>query len=291
MYIAEAKFNGAHLAFIWDINEACPGHFLQIFEPLDHVIFATNASRYVLDKNAKIVYENSWAVFTWTLMMNNIPKAKFGHPGWSTIEYNMYSRYFPTREVMGKVNEFVRAHNICQASAMHLRLTDMSQHLEKKRKAVNINGYFRFVESRPKDEPVYLLTDNPTSQRLFLEKYGPKKILVYRRIPSEDDQKPLVVSYKLNSASASASANGTAISANTSASTSTSSGTPSGDSSSTSRKSKLPEDHRFTSIEHTLIDVLIAAHSRDFKPGIYSSLSDLVHMFARIGKSDRGWCR
>ena len=30
---------------------------------------------------------------------------------------------------------------------------------------------------------------------------------------------------------------------------------------------KLPDDHRFTSLEHTLIDVLIAAHSRHFKPG------------------------
>ena len=55
-------------------------------------------------------------------------------------------------------------------------------------------------------------------------------------------------------------------------------------------KKGLADDHRFTSIEHTLIDVLIAAHSKTFKPGIYSSLSDLVHMFARIGKKDRGWC-
>eukprot|EP01032_Pedospumella_encystans_P015570 gene15570-17798_t len=54
MWVAEYKFVGAHVAFIWDKTSACPGHFLQIFEPIPNVIFATNSSRYVLDKNAKI---------------------------------------------------------------------------------------------------------------------------------------------------------------------------------------------------------------------------------------------
>ena len=39
------------------------------------VTFATNMSRYVFDKIAKIVYENSNAVFTWTRQMNHVPKA------------------------------------------------------------------------------------------------------------------------------------------------------------------------------------------------------------------------
>jgi hypothetical protein len=54
---------------------------------------------------------------------------------------------------------------------------------------------------------------------------------------------------------------------------------------------KLAADHRYTSIEHTLIDVLIAAHSKTFKPGAFSSLSDLVSMFSKIGKKERGWCQ
>jgi len=270
MYIAEAKFDGAHLVFVWDVNEACPGHFLQIFELIPHVVFATNSSRYVLDKRAKIVYENSWAVFTWTLSMNNIPKAKFGHPSWTQIEYNMYSRYAPTREVMAKVTAFVRQHRMCEASAMHLRMTDLSQHLAKKRKVVNIKSYFDFVESRPKDEPVYLLTDNPDSQRLFLDKYGPQKILVYSVIAGHDRQEAI----RLNTYRPANATGDTADRRRLSA----------------AGKKGLADDHRFTSIEHTLIDVLIAAHSKTFKPGIYSSLSDLVHMFARIGKKDRGWC-
>jgi hypothetical protein len=102
-----------------------------------------------------------------------------------------YSKYIPTRAVMAKVTAFVRQHNMCNASAMHLRITgdrlssphiptvsslhtnptfdsficaDMAQHMARKKKAVNIESYFHYVESRPPDEPVYLLTDNPESQ-------------------------------------------------------------------------------------------------------------------------------
>lgn len=243
MWVAFSKFEGAHVAFIWDKNEACPGHFLQVFEPIPTVIFATNMSRYVLDKHAKIVYENSNAVFTWTLMMNNIPKARFGHPSWHEIEYRMYSRYVPTQAVMDKVREFVLKHNICNASAMHLRATDLASQLAKKKKMLNIDSYHHFVESRPPEEPVYLLTDNPASQQAFLSKYGSAKIVVYAIIPNPADT------------------NGT-----------------------------LAEDHRFTSLEHAVIDVLIAAHAKNFKPAMFSSLSDLVKIFSNIGKKERGWC-
>ncbi len=90
MHIGEYKFGGAHLAFVWDVNSACPAHFLEIFQPIQNVIFATNSSRYVLDKHAKIVYENSWAVLPWTLAQNDIPKNKFGLPTWGQIEHHQY---------------------------------------------------------------------------------------------------------------------------------------------------------------------------------------------------------
>lgn len=158
---------------------------------------------------------------------------------------------------------------------MHLRMTDLSQHLAKKRKVVNIKSYFDFVDSRPKDEPVYLLTDNPDSQRLFLDKYGPQKILVYSVIAGHDRQEAVRLNtYRPANATGDTPGDRRRLLAGKKG----------------SAGGGLAEDHRFTSIEHTLIDVLIAAHSKTFKPGIYSSLSDLVHMFARIGKKDRGWC-
>eukprot|EP01031_Cornospumella_fuschlensis_P029212 gene29211-35263_t len=131
MYIAEAKYQGAHLVFIWNTNEACPGHFLSVFEPIDQVLFATNASRYVVDKHAKQNYEESNAVFPWILKMNQIPRSRFGQPSWHDIEHRMYSRYVFRRELMFRAYAFIRSHAVCNMSAMHLRETDLSLHLQR----------------------------------------------------------------------------------------------------------------------------------------------------------------
>ena len=338
MYIAQAHHNGAHLVFIWDVNAACPGHFLQIFEPISTVVFGTNNSRYVLDKKAKVVYENSLAVFTWTMTMNNVPKNRFGLPTWRSIEYDMYSRYVPNREVMNKVTAFVREYNICSSSAMHLRATDLSTHLARENKRLNLASYYAFVESRPADEAVFILTDNPDSQRHFLDKYGPKKIIVYSIIAAAEHQMPLRLSTtNTHREDTGESVKITDITANntnkitevnvTTVNTTELSGDALGEKDVRGRrrgrrslteshskhlstggkrgkkslgneeeknfnkeKNTLTEDHRFTSLEHTLVDVLIASHSQTFKPAMYSSLSDLVSMFGKIGKKDKGWC-
>lgn len=265
LHVAEAKYKGAHLVFIWDKNEACPGHFLSVFEPVPNVIFAKNESRNVLDKHSKINYENSFAVFSWIMKMNDIPRNKFGYPSWSQIEYNMHSRFFPTREIMFKAINFVRGHNICNSSAMHIRETDMAATLAKSsggRKKSSIQQFIKFVESRPTEEPVFLLTDNPVTQKFFVEKYGSKKILVYDFMESAINQLPLRV------------ANASDIISNRISEIS----------------SALSSDHRFTTLENTVLDVIIAAHAKIFKPSGFSSLSELVLMFNRIGKQDRGWC-
>ena len=260
MYVGDFKFGGAHLVFIWDTNPACPGHFLSVFEPIDKVIFATNSSRYVLDKKAKIVYENSYAVMHWILIQNEIPKNRHGFPSWREIEYNMYSKFFPVKEILQKVKAFVVQHGICNSSAMHLRTTDLDQVLGE-RKRLNLKAFVRFVEGRPHGEKVFVLTDHPDVQRFFLDKFGAQKVIFYALIPVEQQKDRALPSlstpFQQNSSS-----------------------TP-----------PLPPEHRFTSLEHTLIDVLIAAHAKVFKPSPFSSLSELVKMFEHIGKKDRGWCK
>lgn len=304
MYIGEYKYDGAHTVFIWDKTSACPGHFLSIFEPIPNVVFATNSSRYVLDKHAKIVYENSFAVFGWIMQMNNIPKNRHGLPSWQQIEYNMYSKYYPTREVMLKAIKFVDKYNICNSSAMHMRTTDLDKQMGE-RKRTNFQSYFKFVESRPAEEKVFLLTDDPKTQRIFTKKYGSDKIIVYSEIAEAHEQPPLFVTAGLHrgrhhvSNSVSSHHNGTQA-----PSSGTSNGGGGGtagiggigsviSSNSGSASVSAPvleEDHRFTTLEHTLIDVIIAAHAREFKPSGFSSLSDLVKTFENIGKKDRGWC-
>lgn len=274
MYIAESKYDGAHLVFVWDKNHACPGHFLSIFEPIDTVVFATNNSRYVLDKNAKIVYEDSFAVFYWIMQMNDIPRNLFGS-SWGEIRYRMYSRYFPVKEVMLKVAQFVNAHNMCNASAMHLRTTDLDKRMPERRRA-HLPSYFQFVESRPAGEKVFLMTDSPATQQRFLRKFGRERVLVYSDIADEALQSPSLV---MHSSSFPALHDHTSLSQQQQQQRMQ-----------RRQQHQLVEEHRFTPLEHTLIDVIIAAHAKEFKPSPFSSLSELVHMFEQIGKRDRGWC-
>lgn len=184
MHVGKARFDGAHLVFIWDVNSACPGHFLEIFSPIKDVIFARNESRYVLDKHAKIVYENSMAVFHWTMQMNDIPKNRFGYPTWAQIEYNSYAQFIPLPRIVEKVDAFVARRNICNCTSMHIRMTDLNA-LMPPRKRISLNGFFSFVEYQ--DSPVFLMTDDPKTQKLFLDKYGSEKILVYDRVGTEED--------------------------------------------------------------------------------------------------------
>ena len=59
IFFAERFHNNAKLVMIWDINEACPGHFLELFKPLPYVSFATSSSRNMLQSKAlKVAYFN-----------------------------------------------------------------------------------------------------------------------------------------------------------------------------------------------------------------------------------------
>lgn len=279
MYVGEFKFAGAHLVFIWDTNAACPGHFLSVFEPIDKLIFATNSSRYVLDKKAKIVYENSYAVMHWIFMQNEIPKNKHGLPSWREIEYKMYSKFFPVRDVLQKVKAFVAQHGICNSSAMHLRTTDLDQVLGE-RKRLNLKAFVRFVESRPHGEKVFVLTDHPDVQRFFLEKFGAERVIFYALIPPVSTSIAVQQQGKSHAPRDNRALRSLSSSPSLSLQQNGSVAAP-----------LLPPEHRYTSLEHTLIDVLIAAHAKVFKPSPFSSLSELVKMFEHIGKKDRGWCR
>ena len=44
---------------IWDVNEAYPGHFLELFHPLRKVAFAPSSLKDVLAKNAIKVYDKT----------------------------------------------------------------------------------------------------------------------------------------------------------------------------------------------------------------------------------------
>ena len=129
---------------------------------------------------------------------------------------------------------------------MHIRKTDLDLELgPKKRSGYGI--YYRWVESRPIDEPVFLITDDPKTQNHFIEKYGGGKIKTYKIMNLQNNTNPSI-----------------------------------------EEKLPLAIDHRFTTLDHAIIDIVIAAHGRDFRSSPFSSVSDLVKMFNLLHRWR--WC-
>jgi hypothetical protein len=323
MYIAKLRFDGAHLVFIWDVNEACPGHFLSIFEPIPKVVFASNESRYIIDKYAKLNVRDSSQTFSWIMQEYDIPRRRRGHPTWGEIKLLMHGRFYPRRELMWKAIQFIKEHSVCNASAMHIRQTDLHTLIGRK-KITAIYKYMEFVESRPIEEPIFLLTDNFETQQFFRNHYGPKKILIYSWINTTENSLPLHLSEKedyqqlydtITEMNRSAYEliqheqlqrqeqhqlflqNQTLLIGNNTNSNDTQSSTTTIStsssplpSSSITKKVELPIDHRYTTLENTVIDIIIAAHAKVFRPTLFSSLSELVDNFNEVGKKQRGWC-
>jgi hypothetical protein len=139
MYLAEILHNKAHLLFIWDVNEACPGHFLESFKPIPSVTFATsslqidqhqtinpilnnstvaintansNSTQHILLRNALKVYPKSRDGFEQTMLNYdvNVIVKKFK---WWKIQLRLWEHIVSTREIERKVEDYVALHHIC----------------------------------------------------------------------------------------------------------------------------------------------------------------------------------
>lgn len=255
MQVARTVFN-ADLFFVWDVNIECPGHFLEIFKPIEGVAFISNSSRSVLKASAKAMYPNEANRFEVIMSENGIKKRG---TYWGKCEMQSYRQFIPTDEVSNTVNIYISQHNIANCSAMHLRQTDMHLHLNARQRA-SYESYYKFVNTRPDNEKIFLMADSPTGQKQLIDKYG-DRILVYSVIenPNNRTYPPSAVLGK--SESMIFAGNSTNVG--------------------------LPTGYRFTSLKHTLFDILISANAVVFKGSPFSSLSDVVNVFRKIVSENR----
>ena len=180
MYVAKVKFNNSNLLFIWDVNAACPGLFLDVFKPLDGVIFGSTQTRQMNANKSVASFPDCRSTFGAIMMQFEIPK-KGNY--WYNIQKDFYQKLLPIDSILVNATKFIRAHNICNASAMHLRQTDLALLLGNR--ATGYEKMERFLKSRPLDEIIYFMTDNRQAQLLFMRKYG-TRIVVYREIADEN---------------------------------------------------------------------------------------------------------
>lgn len=259
VFIADSVHNDAELFMVWDVNTACPGHFLQIFQPIPRVTFIGSDARAVLRINATAEYRNSrddfWVTIIKAVNVSGISDKRAGF--YKHHQERLFKLLKPLKEIQYKIEEYVKANQICSAISMHIRRTDLWAELFHKHRTA-YTAYFRFVENFPDETKVFLMTDNPMTQQLFVEKYGRKKLLVYDDITTNSSIPKIgdraTVGYpKLD------------------------------------ENASITTEFRYTSIERTLIDTLIAAHAKDFRRSPASTLSELVMSFQ--WQNRRRWCK
>lgn len=275
MFISKAVHQGSELFFEWEVNAACPGHFLQLFYPVPRVTFISKATRSLFEMHAVKVYNNSRDPFAITVQKNvDVPGVSDkGHFFYSHHETKMYKFFKPLPSIQRSATAYLATHNMCDAVSLHIRRTDLWAELFHQRRTA-YHAFERFIDSYPPETKAYLMTDNPQTQQIFLDKYGNEKLLVYRNmsiersvidtaaipvVTTDETGRPGVIQKVLLDENASL-----AIGVN------------------------LPSEFRFTSIEHTLVDVLLAAHGKEFRGSAFSSLTELVIFFRSNYR--QSWC-
>lgn len=187
---------------------------------------------------------------------------EFGYLHWENTEKELFQKFVPNNEIMLKVSNFVRLHDVCSAAAMHLRMTGAgttvnTAHLRGRAGGESIDTYHKYMDNT--HDKVFLMTNYPSIQQEFLSKYGADKIVFYAAVESDGGWKG--VSADGGSAIDTQVVNGHEIA-----------------------------HHHVDVMEYLLIDILIAAHAKQFHPTRYSSVSETVHSFARVGRASWGWC-
>ena len=236
MYLASWKYD-AKLYYIWEINDACPGHFLSIYHPLPNVTFITR----------------EYARQLTALQGLNSPIVRF-RSSRQNIEFFANAFKIPIfyQEVLAlgmaqllllepihaKIYDFVTRNDVCNSLGLHVRRTDLHDELPAI-KRMSYENTFWFVHSYPEDGiTLFLATDNADTQRVFREYFGPNQTKVKRLLFYADID---------GGKAAAALASGT-----------------------------VSSEYRHTDLETAVIEMYILSYTKVFRQSLYSSYSGWV---------------
>jgi hypothetical protein len=236
----------SHIFMVWDLNDACPGHFLQLYEPIENVSFISRHDVKYLAPMANKIYPPSFMNYLEVLNRFSFHRKDDPPHIWHLSRLEMYSRFRPVVDILQIVSRYVASHKICEMAAIHIRRTDLDDyvhHTHQENHTISDAQYEEFIESLPRTMSIFVMTDNPLTQKYFLEKYGSDRVLIYQplHLPERtfEDHRHLRIQ---------------------------------------SRGTRRLTTVRYTTLQHTLVDVMIAAHSATFLGNPVSSLSELVHL-------------
>ena len=149
-WYAKAKKEGRALIVCWTPSNACPGFFLDYFEPVPGI-------RFIKGYNPGAYYDYQGCCVL----------EEFNHP-------SMYAALKPKAHIHAKANA-----NIAELKtsgigfvAIHARRTDHIKDAMANNKFTTDTAFFEFLDKQPQDTNIYLATDNLGTQEIYKAKYG-----------------------------------------------------------------------------------------------------------------------
>lgn len=139
------------LIVIWQADNACPGGFLDYFQPIENVTFLDNNN-----DNLEIEFSGcGW------------------HPDYQMCFYkgiNYYKNLILLPDLKAIIDSKIEELNN-DYIAVHIRRTDHIELAKKNGNYTDDEEFFKFIDKYP-DKKIYLATDNEDTQKTFLNKYG-----------------------------------------------------------------------------------------------------------------------
>lgn len=148
-WYAKAKKEGRELIVCWAISDACPGFFLDYFEPITGIRFIKG-----YNPNAKYDYQGCGVL------------EEFNHP-------NMYAALNPKPFIKARIDANIGELKNSSAGfiAIHVRRTDHIRDAIANNKFTSDATFFQFLDKQSSATNIYLATDNLRTQELYKARY------------------------------------------------------------------------------------------------------------------------
>eukprot|EP01041_Mallomonas_annulata_P007721 gene7721-15800_t len=180
LFLAKYYYNVSHIVMEWNKNLQCTGHFLEGFEPISNITFISHESREIFQPIAKHSLQNTNQPPIILLKSHGFP---YSIPIRNSILYTSYSYILkPTSTIRKIFMDYILNHDICHSTAIHVRRTEYFENPSSLRNQTTDDDFFKFIDSLPQEEKIYLLTDNLKTQQLYTKLYPANKIIFYKQM-------------------------------------------------------------------------------------------------------------
>ena len=139
----------------WIVNTACPGFFLDYFEPIENFEFFKS-----IPKDVKILKEH---------ISCGGSKSYINSVNNEEIVKCIFSNLVLKQELHDKINKIIKNFYNDKFIACHVRRTDHSIAFKKESRLTKDETFFDFLTKN--NGNIYLATDNLETQKLFYEKF------------------------------------------------------------------------------------------------------------------------